>query len=135
MKNDKPVKVLLVTGSSRGIGAEICRQAAAEGWKVCINYASSEQEADRLVHDIRKDSGIAIALQADVSREDEVITMFERIDLELPFRDQGVQIGGTQHQARDEDHQQHGGPCHSAPRRDDPEVGTARRARKSGRAE
>ena len=42
------MKVLLVTGSSRGIGAEICRQAAADGWKVCINYSSSEDEADRL---------------------------------------------------------------------------------------
>ncbi len=46
------MKVLRVTGSSRGIGAEICRQAAAEGWKVCINYANSEDEADRVVAEI-----------------------------------------------------------------------------------
>ena len=77
------MKVLLVTGSSRGIGAEICRQAAAEGWKICINYASSEDEADRLLAEIRQRGGIAIALQADVANEDEVIKMFERIDLEL----------------------------------------------------
>ncbi len=77
------MKVLLVTGSSRGIGAQICRQAAADGWKVCINYASSEDEADRLVAEIRKAKGIAIALQADVSDEKQVIAMFERIDLEL----------------------------------------------------
>ena len=77
------MKVLLVTGSSRGIGAEICRQAAADGWKVCINYTSSEDEADRVVAEIRKRGGIAIALQANVANEDEVITMFERIDLEL----------------------------------------------------
>ncbi len=77
------MKVLLVTGSSRGIGAEICRQAAADGWKVCINYTSSEDEADRVVNEIRERDGIAIALQANVANEEEVITMFERIDLEL----------------------------------------------------
>ena len=77
------MKVLLVTGSSRGIGAEICRQAAADGWKVCVNYASSVDEADRVVAQIRNQGGIAIALQANIASEDEVITMFERIDLEL----------------------------------------------------
>jgi len=77
------MKVLVVTGSSRGIGAEICRQAAADGWKVCINYASSEDEADRVVADIRQQGGIAIALQANVADEEQVIKMFERVDLEL----------------------------------------------------
>ena len=48
------MEVLLVTGSSRGIGAEICRLAAADGWKVCINYTSSADEADALVHEIRQ---------------------------------------------------------------------------------
>ena len=77
------MKVLLVTGSSRGIGAEICRQAAAEGWKVCLNYASSADEADQVVAQIRAKGGIAIAVQANVANEEEVITLFERIDLEL----------------------------------------------------
>jgi NAD(P)-dependent dehydrogenase (short-subunit alcohol dehydrogenase family) len=77
------MKVLLVTGSSRGIGAEICRQAAAEGWKVCLNYASSADEADQVVAQIRAKGGTAIALQANVANEDEVITLFKRIDLEL----------------------------------------------------
>lgn len=77
------MKVLVVTGSSRGIGAEICRQAAADGYKVCINYSSSEDEADRLVAEIRQQGGIAIALQANVANEDEVVTLFERVDLEL----------------------------------------------------
>jgi NAD(P)-dependent dehydrogenase (short-subunit alcohol dehydrogenase family) len=94
------MKVLLVTGSSRGIGAEICRQAAADGWKVCLNYASSEDEADAVVHQIRQAGGIAIALQADVTNEDEVITLFERIDLELGpitglVNNAGVNGGGT----------------------------------------
>lgn len=94
------MNVLVVTGSSRGIGAEICRQAAADGWKVCINYSSSEDEADRLVHEIRQAGGIAIALQADVANEDEVTTMFERVDLELGpvtglVNNAGINGGGT----------------------------------------
>ncbi|MCP4764789.1 MAG: SDR family oxidoreductase [Gammaproteobacteria bacterium] len=94
------MKVLLVTGSSRGIGAEICRQAAADGWKVCINYASSEDEADAVVAEIRQQGGIAIALRADVANEVEVISMFERIDLELGpitglVNNAGVNGGGT----------------------------------------
>ena len=94
------MKVLLVTGSSRGIGAEICRQAAADGWKVCINYAHSEDEADRVVADIRENGGVAIALQANVANEEEVITMFERIDLELGpltglVNNAGTVSGGT----------------------------------------
>jgi len=94
------MKVLLVTGGSRGIGAEICRQAAAEGWKVCVNYARSEDEADAVVNEIRQAGGIAIALQADVANEDEVISMFERIDLELGpvtglVNNAGTNGGGT----------------------------------------
>ena len=73
------MKVLVVTGSSRGIGAEICRRAASEGSKVCINYSRSEDEADAVVAQIREQGGIAIAVKADVSKEDEVIAMFERI--------------------------------------------------------
>ena len=94
------MNVLIVTGSSRGIGAEICRLAAADGWKVCINYASSTDEADMLVHEIRQQGGIAIALQANVANEDEVITLFERVDLELGpvtglVNNAGVNGGGT----------------------------------------
>jgi NAD(P)-dependent dehydrogenase (short-subunit alcohol dehydrogenase family) len=94
------MKVLLVTGSSRGIGAEISRQAAADGWKVCINYANSEDEADQVVAQIRDAGGIAIALQANVANEDEVITLFERIDLELGpvtglVNNAGTNGGGT----------------------------------------
>jgi len=94
------MNVLVVTGSSRGIGAQICRQAAADGWKVCINYSSSADEADRLLHEIRKPGGIAIALQANVANEDEVITLFERVDLELGpvtglVNNAGINGGGT----------------------------------------
>ena len=94
------MKVLLVTGSSRGIGAEIGRQAAAAGWKVCLNFSSSEDEADRVVAEIRGQGGIAIAIQADISEEAQVIKMFERIDLELGpltglVNNAGTNGGGT----------------------------------------
>lgn len=94
------MKVLLVTGASRGIGAEVSRQAAADGWKVCINYASSEDDADRVVAGIRAKGGIAIALQADVANENEVVSLFERIDLELGpvtglVNNAGINGGGT----------------------------------------
>ena len=94
------MKVLVVTGSSRGIGAEICRLAAADGWKVCINYTRSADEADALVAEIRQGGGIAIALQANVANEDEVITLFERVDLELGpvtglVNNAGINGGGT----------------------------------------
>ena len=56
---------LLVTGSSRGIGAAIGRQAAAAGWKVCLNYSSSEDEADRVVAEIRDQGGIATCFSAN----------------------------------------------------------------------
>ena len=94
------MKVLLVTGSSRGIGAEICRLAAADGYKVCINYAKSADEADALVDEIRQSGGIAIALQANIANEQEVVTLFERIDLELGpltglVNNAGINGGGT----------------------------------------
>jgi len=94
------MKVLLVTGSSRGIGAEICRLAATDGYKVCINYASSADEADVLVHEIRQGGGIAIALQANIANEQEVVALFERIDLELGpltslVNNAGINGGGT----------------------------------------
>ena len=94
------MNVIVVTGSSRGIGAEIGRQAAAAGWKVCLNYSNSEDEADRVVAEIREAGGSAIALQADIADESQVISMFERVDLELGpvtglVNNAGANGGGT----------------------------------------
>jgi len=64
--NTTSTKVALVTGGSRGIGAEIARQLASRGATVAINYFRSAESADRLVHSIREAGGEAIAVQADV---------------------------------------------------------------------
>lgn len=77
------MSVLVVTGGSRGIGAEICRKAAAEGWSVCVNYASSSGEAESVVASISKAGGRAIAAQADVADDDQVAAMFEKVDKEI----------------------------------------------------
>ena len=75
--------VLIVTGSSRGIGAEICRLAAARGWAVCVNYASSADEAEGVAAGIAGAGGSAIAVRADVSAPEDVESMFRKVDEQL----------------------------------------------------
>ena len=70
-------KVAVVTGASKGIGASIAKYFAAEGAKVVVNYASSKEGADKVVKSITDNGGIAIAVQADVSNEADVIRLFE----------------------------------------------------------
>ena len=65
--------LLLVTGGSRGIGAATALAAAQAGYAVAVNYQSNSLAADEVVRTIRDSGGQAIALQADVSREDEVL--------------------------------------------------------------
>ena len=72
--------VMLITGGSRGIGAATALSAAQVGYAVAVNYQSNSLAADEVVRSIRDSGGQAIALQADVSREDEVMAMFARID-------------------------------------------------------
>lgn len=76
-------KILLITGASRGIGAATALRAAAAGYKVCINYAHSEAAALNLVNQINANGGTAIAVQADVSKEEDVIRLFGTIDTKL----------------------------------------------------
>lgn len=73
-------RTLLVTGASRGIGAEIALLAGERGWNVGVNYHRSEQAAHDVVQRIRAAGGQAEALQADVGRLPEVQRMFERLD-------------------------------------------------------
>ena len=69
-------KVAVVTGASKGIGAEIARQFAAEGATVVVNYASSKEGADRVVDEIAKRGGKAIAVQANVAKKKDIERLF-----------------------------------------------------------
>ncbi|WP_442592064.1 SDR family NAD(P)-dependent oxidoreductase [Pedobacter sp. AW31-3R] len=73
-------KVAIVTGASKGIGAAIAKHFAAEGAKVVVNYASSREGAEKVVKDITDNGGIAISVQGDVSKEEDVIRLFEETD-------------------------------------------------------
>ena len=73
-------KVLLVTGGSRGIGAATCLLAARQGWAVAVNYTANSIAADEVVRAIRADGGRAMAVQADVADEAQVLRMFEQVD-------------------------------------------------------
>jgi 3-oxoacyl-[acyl-carrier protein] reductase len=70
-------KVAVVTGASKGIGASIALHLAAEGASVVVNYATSRQGADRVVGEISKAGGKAVAVQADVSKQAEVKRLFD----------------------------------------------------------
>ncbi|MBI3477929.1 MAG: SDR family oxidoreductase [Acidobacteria bacterium] len=76
-------KVLIVTGGGRGIGASTCLLAARRGYAVCVNYLQGRSTADEVVHAIQKEHGRAIAVQADISAEPDVIRLFNTVDREL----------------------------------------------------
>ncbi|MGI9481528.1 MAG: SDR family NAD(P)-dependent oxidoreductase, partial [Hyphomicrobiales bacterium] len=76
-------KTMIITGASRGIGAAAARMAGAEGYAVAVNYLNAHEAAEVVVADIIEAGGTAIAVQADMSREDDVLLMFDRVDKEL----------------------------------------------------
>ena len=73
-------KTMLVTGASRGIGAEIALLAGRSGYRVAVNYLRSEAAAQAVVAQIHQAGGQAVALQADVGRQDQVVAMFKQLD-------------------------------------------------------
>ncbi len=76
-------KVLLVTGGSRGIGAAVARLAAERGYSVCLSYLRDRKAADEVVADIREMNGAAIAVQADVAQEQDVVRLFREAEASL----------------------------------------------------
>jgi len=68
--------VMVVTGGSRGIGAEVVLRAAADGWTVCFSYVEAAEQADALAAGIRTDGGAALAVRADISDEADVLALF-----------------------------------------------------------
>lgn len=87
-------KVMLVTGASRGIGAAIALLAGKNGYSVGVNYVRSEAAAHAVVKAIEAAGGQAVALQADVGRQEEVKAMFSRLDEALGAPDVLVNNAG-----------------------------------------
>ncbi len=75
--------VMIVTGSSRGIGAAVAREAGARGWRVCVNYHRRGDEAEAVAAGIVAGGGTAIAVQADVAEEAAVVRLFAETDERL----------------------------------------------------
>lgn len=76
-------RVMLITGGSRGIGAACARLAARRGYAVCISYRDHRTAADAVLRDLHDAGARAIAVQADVAREPDVLRMFAAVDVEF----------------------------------------------------
>jgi glucose 1-dehydrogenase len=93
----------LVTGGSSGIGAAVCRALALAGARVAVNYLFNREEADQLIGEIEDAGGTAMAVQADVSREDDVKRLFAEVidawgSLEILVANAGIQQDAPFHQ-------------------------------------
>jgi NAD(P)-dependent dehydrogenase (short-subunit alcohol dehydrogenase family) len=94
-------QVLIVTGASRGIGAATARLAAARGFQVCVNYLRQQEAAEEVVAAIRQKGGTAVAIQADVGNEPEVVRLFDSATSQLgPLTALVNNVGIVERQAR-----------------------------------
>ncbi|MBX3621696.1 MAG: SDR family oxidoreductase [Rhizobacter sp.] len=75
---------VLITGGSRGIGAAAARLCGEQGWAVGVNYTRDAAAAQQVVDGLRASGVQAVALQADVADEAQVMAMFKRLDADLP---------------------------------------------------
>src|SRR5262245_26620216 len=80
---EAPQRILLVTGSSRGIGASIARLAARDGYDVCVTYRQNGAGAAAVLEDVRSQGRRGIAVKADTGLESDIIRLFETVDREL----------------------------------------------------
>jgi 3-oxoacyl-[acyl-carrier protein] reductase len=71
-------KIAIVTGASRGIGRSVASRLASDGFAVVVNYAGRANDAQKVVDEIRKADGEAIAVKADVSSPDDVKRIFDK---------------------------------------------------------
>ncbi len=76
-------KILIITGGSRGIGHSTSVLAAAAGWDVCVNYVSNQARADETVALIEQAGQRGIAVKADITKEQDVIDLYEACEREL----------------------------------------------------
>jgi NAD(P)-dependent dehydrogenase (short-subunit alcohol dehydrogenase family) len=74
---------LIVSGASRGIGAAVARLAANRGYAVAVNYSRAENEAKKVVDEIMRCGGRAIAIRGDVSCEQDILGLFQIAESEL----------------------------------------------------
>jgi 3-oxoacyl-[acyl-carrier protein] reductase len=88
-------KVAVVTGASKGIGASIAEHLAAEGASVVVNYASSKTGADAVVRRIIEHGGKAVAIQADVSKPEDIKRLFAQTKAAYGKLDVLVNNAGT----------------------------------------
>lgn len=87
-------RTVLITGGGRGIGAATARLAAARGYAVCVNYVTNHSAADAVVAAITDGGGKAVAVQADVTLEADVVRLFATCDGELGTLDALVNNAG-----------------------------------------
>jgi NAD(P)-dependent dehydrogenase (short-subunit alcohol dehydrogenase family) len=74
---------LIVTGASRGIGASIARLAAQRGYAVAVNFCTGESEATQIADEIKSSGGRALPIHADISKEKDILQLFETAEKEL----------------------------------------------------
>lgn len=103
--------ICLVTGSSRGIGAQIARTVAAAGARTVINYRSSQQQAMKLLKELTEQGYQVMAVKADVSRSSEVEAMFAQIEakwgsVDLLVNNAGISLKGLLTETSEEEWQQ-----------------------------